>query len=166
MQRHAETGRPLVSLNILALDFGTRCGWAALKGGQLHSGAWSNPHSYSDSPGAFFCEFSKWLADMKRWNEPEHVVWEAPMIRHAPSEAWALMAAGMVTRVQAWAYRHQIVQLAGVRPNTLKKFTTGNGRADKPAMMAAMRVRWGWTGSDHNESDALAVLAWALETKR
>lgn len=40
-------------------------------------------------------------------------------------------------------------------PATLKKFATGNGNADKIAMVVAARDRLGYTGTDDNVADAL-----------
>ena len=44
-----------------------------------------------------------------------------------------------------------------VENRTLKKWATGNGNADKRAMLEAARMT-GWIGDDHNEADA--VMLW------
>jgi len=46
---------------------------------------------------------------------------------------------------------------------TLKKHSTGNGRADKEMMIAAAAERWGFDPCDDNEADALCVLGWTLD---
>ena len=40
---------------------------------------------------------------------------------------------------------------------------TGKGNANKDAMIAAARAR-GFTPTDDNEADAIAILLWAIET--
>lgn len=53
--------------------------------------------------------------------------------------------------------RHGI-PVAEVAPTTLKKWATGNGRADKHAVVAAMQQRWTFTRiPDDNAADALAL---------
>lgn len=50
-----------------------------------------------------------------------------------------------------------------VQPGDLKRFATGSAVADKPAMLKAARDRLGYEGEDEDEADALWVLAWAKE---
>lgn len=50
------------------------------------------------------------------------------------------------------------IPIAVCSPTTLKKFATGNGRAEKPAMLAAARELWPHASvRDHNASDALLL---------
>lgn len=46
---------------------------------------------------------------------------------------------------------------------TLKKHSTGNGRADKQMMIEAATDRWGFAPCDDNEADALCILGWTLD---
>lgn len=50
-----------------------------------------------------------------------------------------------------------------VPPPTLKKYITGNGRADKIEMQAAVLNRYGVNLSDDNENDAFCLAAMFLE---
>lgn len=52
--------------------------------------------------------------------------------------------------------------LVDVSPGTLKKFATGKGNSPKEAMLQAAWQRLGYTGHDHNCSDALWLLQAAL----
>lgn len=52
--------------------------------------------------------------------------------------------------------------MVDVSPGTLKKFAAGNGNAPKEAMLQAAWQRLGYTGHDHNVSDALWLLQAAL----
>ena len=147
-------------MNVLAFDLGSHVGWAALHEGRLQSGAWDNPARYADCPGRFFTCFRTWLADMAMWHRPDLVGWE--FTPHGASIHATVIHFGLVTRVQECAYRME-AQTAFIYPSSLKKFTTGDGRAEKPAMIAAMRKRWKWKGSNPDDADALAVLAWVIE---
>lgn len=145
--------------NILGLDLGTTCGFAAVKDGHLFSGSWVNPVTHAESPGAYFDGFARWLPELRQWYQPQVVVVE---MVYAHSNDWALAYGGMLALVRRWAYRQQIAQ-AYVAANTLKKFATGHGKCGKDEMVKSMRARWGWRGSDDNEADALALIAWATE---
>lgn len=146
-------------MNIIALDLASKVGWASLRDDKLEVGTWKNPTQYSASPGAFMAAFVDWFADMNRWQEMEVVAYE--MSAHHRTPIQSLIAHGLITRVQEWAYRHDVKQLH-VWPNTLKKFATGNGNCGKDQVIVAMRKRWNWHGKDADEADALAVLTWAV----
>lgn len=49
------------------------------------------------------------------------------------------------------------VPLQLVPPATLKLFATGSGRADKVAMLAAIREQFAVEVADHNQADAMAL---------
>lgn len=53
------------------------------------------------------------------------------------------------------------VRAISVGPMTLKAFVAGNGRAKKPAVIAAVERHLGIRTQDDNVADALAVLLWA-----
>lgn len=42
-------------------------------------------------------------------------------------------------------------------PSSIKKFTTGHGRAEKADMVIAVKQRWGVDAIDDNEADAVAL---------
>jgi crossover junction endodeoxyribonuclease RuvC len=44
-----------------------------------------------------------------------------------------------------------------VPPSTLKKYVTGKGNANKVAMVAAVKERWGQEFKDHNAADAYSL---------
>lgn len=148
-------------MNILALDLATTTGWAALKGERVESGVWKNPTRHCDGPGEFFHAFNAWLLDMKRWHAPAMVAFE---MTHPHSGKAQMVSYGLISRVQEWAYDHDL-PLLSVYPNTLKKFMTGDGHAFKETMIEAIAKRWGMQVSDDNQADALGVLAWALKQR-
>ncbi|MCO5166610.1 MAG: hypothetical protein M9894_09620 [Planctomycetes bacterium] len=48
-------------------------------------------------------------------------------------------------------------------PAEVKKHATGRGNASKADMVEAARQRWRIAVDDHNQGDALCLLAWTLE---
>ena len=52
----------------------------------------------------------------------------------------------------------------GVPVGTIKRHATGKGNAPKQAMIDAAWAR-GYSPTDDNEADAIAILLWAIETQ-
>lgn len=48
-------------------------------------------------------------------------------------------------------------------PKTLKKFASGNGNADKKAMMKAVKDRWHIDFKNNNLADAYCLAQWGLK---
>lgn len=55
------------------------------------------------------------------------------------------------------------VVVVGVTPSQLKVYATGDGRASKPAVRAAVQVRYGITCGTDDEADAAVLAAMALD---
>ena len=151
-------------MKILALDLGTRTGWAVGEGvdGHRESGVQLFELRRGDSPGMRYIAFNAWLERL--WGDlaPTLVVYEqtVPTTTRFAGAATRELASGFATRVQEWAARHQIEHTA-VWPGTLKKFTTGKGNAKKGEMIEAARKRWAPWLRDDNETDAIALLEYA-----
>lgn len=77
----------------------------------------------------------------------------------SPYRAHALGEVGGVVRLALW--RAGIEWLA-VPPTRLKKYASGNGKADKAVMLAAARERLGYRGWSHDEADAWVARAFGL----
>lgn len=153
-----------MSISILALDLGTRSGWAASLHGRIESGVQDFSLRRGESPGVRFLRFNAWLSQWAAdgWR-PDLLAYEAP---HHRGGAATEIANGFSTRVQEFCARHGL-EHASVHSATLKKWTTGRGNADKAAMMAAVSRRWGeYLGNprdvDDNQADAMALLHYAL----
>lgn len=70
---------------------------------------------------------------------------------HERSGLWWLVVAG---------FRQRGIPVAEVAPTTLKKYLTGNGRADKDEVLAEVCKRFpGWDIRNNNEADALGLAA-------
>ncbi len=144
--------------NILALDLGTKTGWAMIDNGRVSSGSVSFKHTHFDSTGCRFSRFRRWLGT-KGHCQFDDVVYEA-VRRHNGTIAGQTYGGFMAT-LQIWCDAEGL-PYEGVPVGTIKKFATGNGNASKLAMIGAMEVR-GHKPQDHNEADALALLYWRLE---
>jgi Holliday junction resolvasome RuvABC endonuclease subunit len=147
-------------MNLLALDLATRTGWASWTG-VLESGVQVFDIKRGESPGMRYLRFRRWLEDLAQLIAPDLIVYEQTIMRGHGSQAPQEITNGFSTRVQELCALRAIDH-AAVYPSTLKKWTTGKGNADKAAMMAAVAERWKAV-TDDNESDAIALLHYALE---
>jgi Holliday junction resolvasome RuvABC endonuclease subunit len=71
---------------------------------------------------------------------------------------------GFLGTLTAWCEEHEI-PYEGVPVATIKRFATGRGKADKAAMVAAIRAH-GFAPADDNEADAIALLLWATTSPK
>ncbi len=144
---------------ILALDLGTRTGWALCADGTTTSGtAFFLPQRF-EGGGMRFLRFKRWLTEVKHSAEGLDAVYFEEVRRHAGVDA-AQAYGGFLAHLTAWCEHHGI-PYQGVPVGTIKKHATGKGNADKAAMIAAARAR-GHDPADDNEADALTLLAWAI----
>lgn len=160
---------PNEDTRILALDCATATGWAVQFDGAMESGVQRFDLKRGESPGMRFIRFRQWLNELMERTRPELVVYERP--ERFRSGAAVDVCVGMTTRVQEIAAQRG-VEYCPVGPTTVKKHATGNGNADKDAMIVAAAEWMGqhiedWLaalkepGRD-NEADAICILAWAL----
>lgn len=152
-----------MNTTILALDLGTITGWA-LRGrdGTVTSGSASFKPRRFEGGGMRFLRFKRWLAELKACADGlDEVVFEE-VRRHASTDA-AHAYGGFLATLTAWCEHHGI-PYQGVPVGTIKRHATGSGRADKAAVLSAMRAR-GFAPIDDNEADALALLYWTIETQ-
>ena len=144
-------------MKILALDLGTRTGWALLESWRVESGVNVFDVKRGESPGMRYIRFNRWLDDVTRFDKKLTLI--AYEQTHQRGGAATEVAAGFATRVQEFCARHGI-EHAAVHSATLKKWTTGHGNAKKPEMIAAVRFRWRFVQTD-DEADAVALLEYA-----
>ena len=148
---------------VLALDLGTTTGWALQTAdGLITSGMVSFRPSRYDGGGMRYLRFRNWLDQLGREAGPITAIHFEEVRRHAGTDA-AHVYGGLLATLTAWAETAGIAY-QGVPVGTIKRHATGKGNADKSAMMAAARAR-GFSPTDDNEADAIAILLWALETR-
>lgn len=153
-------------MNVLALDLGTRTGWALREHGRIESGVQVFDVKRGESPGMRYVRFNRWLEGFGQVTGYPGllVVYEQT---HNRGGAATEIAAGFATRVQEFCAAHG-VEHAAVHSATLKKYVTGSGRAEKAMMYAELCSR-GWHQPafdgkqvDDNEVDAICLLHYAL----
>ncbi|WP_209426942.1 hypothetical protein [Pararhodobacter sp. SW119] len=147
---------------ILALDLGTATGWALRShDGLITSGTVSFRPSRYDGGGMRYVRFRAWLERLAADAGPIGAIHYEEVRRHAATDA-AHVYGGLLATLTAWAETAR-VPYQGVPVGTIKRHATGKGNANKDAMMAAARAR-GFSPADDNESDAIAILIWAIDT--
>lgn len=138
----------------LALDTGTKTGWAIKTGTMLHSGVQDFQHDAKrESPGMRFLRFSRWLHSMMDSHPITLVVYEQP---HQRGGGATMVGVGLVATLQA-VCAERGVEHQSVHSGTLKKFATGKGNASKEEMVKACPK----AVTDDNESDAIWLLAYS-----
>lgn len=147
---------------ILALDLGTRTGWA-LGDHAEHPTVGHQDFSLKrgDSPGMRFLRLRMWLNEIWQLSHEgiELVVYEQPHLRGG---AAATVLVGMEAIVLAWAASKKL-QHSSVHTSTLKKWATGKGNASKEDMIQAAKTSDpSFDPASDDEADAYWLLCYAL----
>lgn len=145
---------------VLALDLGTRLGWAlADADGAIRAGSRRLDARDGEPVGQRYVRLGRFLTVLAEEAQGLAAVYYEAVCAHKGTLAAHRYGAFEGT-LQAWC------ALADLSPTpvpvgTIKRSATGSGRASKEAVLAAMRAR-GFAPADDNEADALALLLWAL----
>lgn len=144
-------------MRILAIDPATRCGWAYTQvGGTVASGTWDLSTRRDESGGMKLLRFESKLREIATYGV-DLIVYEAA--RHAaPKMQGALVHQARLQGIIERFGEEAKIQYRGYSPSEIKKYATGKGNAGKPQVIAAVRERFGYAGSDNNEADAIALL--------
>ena len=142
-------------MSVLALDLGTRCGFAMWSSGTIVSGTQDFKPGRFESSAMRMVRFRGWLDQMHAASPITHVVYEE-VRRHAGVTA-AHTYGGFMNLLLEWCETHGPVPCEAYPVGAIKKFWTGNGAASKDMMMAEARRRR-FAPLDDNEADALALL--------
>ena len=144
-------------MSILALDLGNKFGWAIKQNSTIDSG-WEKLSTNAKNHGKKFYLFSCWLREQDNLDIDK--VYHEDVRNHAGVYA-AHAYGGYLAILQVWAYKREI-ECVGVGVGQIKKFWTGKGNASKEMMIAEANKR-GFETQNDNESDALALLHYALD---
>ena len=147
---------------VLALDIGTALGWAAQRAdGSVVSGRVELPKGQRQ--GVRLHAFRVWLVDqLTRIGDIDTIIWE-----HAFRQPGAANEVhhNLVGVLLDFAERNRITDYHSVDVKALKGFATGNGNADKDAMVAAARAA-GYPVRSHDEADAVHLLRYEISGSR
>lgn len=150
-------------MEILGLDQATACGWAVVKNGSvLAAGVWhlDDRGRTGESRGMRYVRFRRHLEDtLAIYPGIRLVCHEQTLLRGGAATE---IADGLKALILETAAKRQL-DVTCVHPSELKKWATGSGRAEKPAMVAACVRKTGRLPIDDNEADATLIALWAAE---
>lgn len=141
-------------MTVLALDLGTKTGFAALVHGAIVSGTQDFKTSRYESTAMRFVRFLNFLEELHRQDPVTHVIYEE-VRRHKGVDAAHAYGGFMAHLLTFCEQRNIAVEALSV--GDIKRHWTGKGNASKEDMIAAAE-RYGYAVKDDNEADALAML--------
>jgi crossover junction endodeoxyribonuclease RuvC len=144
-------------MNILAIDAATVTGWASEIDRRRESGFKDFTPLPGEGPGWRYIRFNVWLYTWKE--KPLELVVVEKTIPNMTRAITSEIAFGLSTRVTEFCAR-QRVRLIGIHNATLKKYFTGDGRAEKHEMIRAAQTIDPKV-EDDNEADAILLLQFA-----
>lgn len=151
-------------MTILALDLGSRLGWAVSYGpGDINHGTIEFRPGRHEGGGMQWVRFRKWLTEMHDQHGPVEAVYFEEVRRHIGTTA-AHVYGGFLATLTAWCEARS-VPYQGVPVGTIKRHATGKGNANKDAMIAAMEAK-GFKPTDDNDADAIALLLCVIDERK
>lgn len=151
-------------ITILAIDLGTKTGWAILqKKGKVStttSGTINFVNDRYQGGGMRYLRFQRWLNDLKHQVGRINEIYFEEVRRHLGVDA-AHAYGGFMATLTSWCEEKK-VPYQGVPVQTIKKFITGKGNANKQEVINAVKAL-GYNPADDNEADATALLLYKTE---
>lgn len=144
-------------MKILALDLGTKTGWAWHDGQLCNSGTRINHATKKHHPGHVYRVYEAWLDSLLDSFKPDVVYYEKVM-HHTGVYAAHKYGGWQAILLAACAARDIRVEPTPVK--TIKLHASGDGNAGKGALIALIKAL-GYEPCDDNEADALALLNYA-----
>lgn len=155
-------------MNILALDLGTKTGWALSVGKDIASGEQEFKPVRFEGGGMRYLKFVRWLNDLVPVEVGAKMLLVFEEVRnHGMAGIDAAHAyGGFMATLTQWCEVRQIPYM-GVPVGTIKQFATGKGNAGKPEVIKAMKAKGHkhLTDKTDNEADALALMYWAMKER-
>lgn len=143
-------------MNAIALDLGTKTGWAACIEDVITSGTESFANNRFSGGGMRYLRFRNWLCEVLATVRPDCVFYEE-VRRHMSTDA-AHVYGGFMAQLTAICEERKI-PYESIPVGTIKKHATGKGNANKDQMVEAAKRRWPDRAiCDDNEADALWIL--------
>ena len=150
-------------MNILALDFGMKLGWALSQGKEITGGT-VNLHTRSPvKPYYRWVLFKRWLNEIYQSSGGIDLLCYEDVFRHSSRNSSNVYGA-------FWGFTDEFcgqkqIEMMPVAVPTIKKFWTGSGNAQKALMMKEAKRR-GFHPVDDNHADALALLSYVLSNRK
>lgn len=148
--------------NVLALDLGSKCGWAvATRSGLIQLGTESFSARKSWTYGDIGNAYRAWLNRICEHHQIHAIAFEEVMNHTAAHAAHMYGAFQMLTYMTASS---RAISMHPVGVGVVKKTWTGWGDASKQGMIDEAKRR-GYRPDSDNAADALAILNWALSNE-
>jgi Holliday junction resolvasome RuvABC endonuclease subunit len=142
------------TMNILAIDPGTHCGYAL---SPIESGTWDLSVKRNEGGGMRFVRLRNYLNNA--CENIDLVVFEESV--NNMSALSARIFDGIIAIIAEHCEMHEI-PYEGIHWATIKRHATGKGNANKDAMVGAARSKWPDIEIvDDNQADALWIWDWA-----
>lgn len=143
-------------MTILAIDPGTKCGYAFSAGTAevAGSGVWDLKPKRMEGGGMRFARLRQYLTELHASVSLEAVYFEE-VRAHKGTDA-AHIYGGIIAVITEFCEDNNI-PYQGKPVSEIKRFATGKGNAKKEDVIAAVR-KWGYSPTDDNEADAIAIL--------
>lgn len=141
---------------ILALDLGTKTGWAIkLDDNTIISSTENFKSDRFEGGGMRFLRFRNWLDEMDKFSKGINQIYFEEVRRHIGVDA-AHAYGGFLAHLSSWCEDRKIAYL-GIPVGTIKKHITGKGNSSKAQIISKITEK-GFNPRDDNEADALALL--------
>ena len=148
-------------VNILALDPGTKTGWAHSCG---QSGVFDLSVRRDESSGMRLVRLRGKLNEIKRDVGVSLLVYEAARFAGKNGRGALVIQSMFQGVIVEWCVDNN-VDYRGYSSTEIKKYATGNGNASKELMIAVAEKVWPQKkGMDDNEADALLLLSMTQST--
>jgi len=141
-------------LKILALDLGSKTGWAFVSSIVKQSDVEDFTPGPRESKGMRFVRFHAWINEILDKLKPDMVIYEMP---HNRGGYATQVLNGMVAYIFEECLKREI-EYEPVHSRTLKKYAMGSGRASKEDMIREAEKRFDKPNLTSDEADALWLL--------
>lgn len=148
--------------SILAIDPARKSGWALWEGGEVLNFGHLDIGGPTEHEGSRLLRWREEVRHRITSDRPSCIAYEQPTGHRG--RASVRLSHHLEAELLAEAARAKVPAF-GVAPAAMKKHVTGNGRAGKDAVRAAVCGRFGLAANQvtEDEADALGVLAWSLD---
>ncbi len=136
-------------MKILALDVATHCGWCT----ETTSGVWDFSIKRDESSGMRLIRFKSKLKEITELEKISLITFE----RSAGHHKNALIVQAELHGILKLFAEENNIDYRAFSAKEIKQFATGKGNAGKPAMIQAAKDKYGYTGNDDNEADAICI---------
>ncbi|MDF3076155.1 MAG: crossover junction endodeoxyribonuclease RuvC [Sphingobacteriaceae bacterium] len=134
-------------MKILSIDQASNCGWCT----QNAYGCWDFTTRKDESSGMKMLRFRAKLAEVCKLEDISVIVYERVAGFHKNS---IIHASKMVAIIETFC-EEQGINYRAYSAAEIKKYATGKGNANKDKMIEAAGLKYGYTGSNDNEADAI-----------